>query len=386
MKKLISILMAILMLASCGYDEPALEKTEDNSESVSSESEVLSEEPEEEQELPEIPEEKPEIPEEPDDGTFFGFCVDNFICHESDLVFEATLPENWTYKNTIIYYEGNKVAECYMRCGKTYEEWRKSIDPSAVDKEIEGRVFSVFSYEWSMVNEDIYGNTEMNLYELSEYEYHNGNHLYRFVLFENKDYNEEFTEEFEKMLGTLKTAKGMDSGYIEKDGRISGIIHPAVPYSPEREEAFENETVPFSMAVPKGWKAEAIEKDGKIFNITFAMPWNEVIKTDVVVIKDSGTTYDECVENNSFWVGINEHTYHEVSGNFSKGSYIRFDYPRKNFGDDEDTTKTYSRFYQLQFDGYVVSAQASIRLDDEWEAFEEDEMICDEFISSIKIG
>ena len=188
--------MAVLMLASCGYDEPALEKPEGNNESVSSESEVIPEDPKEEPEIPEIPEEKPEIPEEPDDGTFFGFCVDNFICHESDLVFEATLPENWTYKNTIIYYEGNKVAECYMRCGKTYEEWRKSIDPSAVDKEIEGRVFSVFSYEWSMVNQDIYGNTEMNLYELSEYEYHNGNHLYRFVLFENKDYNEEFTEEF----------------------------------------------------------------------------------------------------------------------------------------------------------------------------------------------
>ena len=75
-----------------------------------------------------------------------------------------------------------------------------------------------------------------------------------------------------------------------------------------------------------------------------------------------------------------------MSGNFKKGSYIHFDYPAfDKYDHEEDAVPVYGRFYQLQFDGYVVVAHVYIRIDSE-ENTVFDEKICDEFISSIKIG
>ena len=174
--------------------------------------------------------------------------------------------------------------------------------------------------------------------------------------------------------------------YIKiENGKLSGKIHPMID-TEKGAEICKDELVSVSMIVPEGWEQGVLEEEGEIYGITFTMPWDNRHYANFVIYKDTGTTYDDLLAMNSLWVGIDEYTYHEVSGDFFEGSYIRFDYPRKNLGDEEDPIRTYSRFYQLKSEGYVVSANISIRLDEEWNAVEEDEKICDEFISSIKIG
>lgn len=171
-----------------------------------------------------------------------------------------------------------------------------------------------------------------------------------------------------------------------ESGKLSGIIHPMVPISPEREDVFENEVVPVSMSVPEGWEPGTLEENGEIYGITFTMPWSNDNSAIFTVYKDTGTTYEDLLDKNSLWVGINEHTYHEASGNFSKGSYIRFDYPTsEKYDTEEDAVSVYGRFYQLRFDGYVADVGVYIRIDSEENTLF-DEKICDEFISSIKIG
>ena len=171
-----------------------------------------------------------------------------------------------------------------------------------------------------------------------------------------------------------------------ESGKLSGIIHPMVPISPERENVFENEVVPVSMSVPEGWEPGTLEENGEIYGITFTMPWSNDNSAIFTVYKDTGTTYEDLLDKNSLWVGINEHTYHEASGNFSKGSYIRFGYPTsEKYDTEEDAVPVYGRFYQLRFDGYVADVGVYIRIDSEENTLF-DEKICDEFISSIKIG
>lgn len=169
--------------------------------------------------------------------------------------------------------------------------------------------------------------------------------------------------------------------------KLSGKIHPEVLSSENSEETvLKDEFVSVSMSVPEGWKQGTFEENGEIYGITFTMPWDNYHYASLSVYKDIGTTYDDLLARNSLWVGIDEYTYHEVSGNFEKGSYIRFDYPTSEKYDvEEDAVPVYGRFYQLQFDGYVVAVNAYIRIDsEENKAF--DEKLCDEFISSIKIG
>ena len=171
-----------------------------------------------------------------------------------------------------------------------------------------------------------------------------------------------------------------------ESGKLSGIIHPMVPISPERENVFENEVVPVSMSVPEGWEPGTLEENGEIYGITFTMPWSNDDSAIFTFYKDTGTTYEDLLDKNSLWVGINEHTYHEASGNFSKGIYIRFDYPTsEKYDTEEDAVPVYGRFYQLRFDGYVADVSVYIRIDSEENTLF-DEKICDEFISSIKIG
>ena len=178
-----------------------------------------------------------------------------------------------------------------------------------------------------------------------------------------------------------------EESYIKTEsGKLSGIIHPMVPISPERENVFENEVVPVSMSVPEGWEPGTLEENGEIYGITFTMPWSNDNSAIFTVYKDTGTTYEDLLDKNSLWVGINEHTYHEASGNFSKGSYIHFDYPTsEKYDTEEDAVPVYGRFYQLRFDGYVADVGVYIRIDSEENTLF-DEKICDEFISSIKIG
>ncbi len=171
-----------------------------------------------------------------------------------------------------------------------------------------------------------------------------------------------------------------------ENGKLSGMIHPMVPVSPERENVFENELVEVSMSVPEGWEPGTLEEKDEIYGITFTMPWDNYHYASLSVYKDIGTTYDDLLAMNSLWVGIDEYTYHEVGGIFSKGSYIHFDYPTsEKYDHEEDAIPVYGRFYQLQFDGYVADVCVYIRIDSEENTLF-DEKICDEFISSIIIG
>ena len=104
-----------------------------------------------------------------------------------------------------------------------YSENIKEKNDEYIKKEISGKTFYVLSYEQSMLNyNDENGDfKEMNKYEISEYEFHNGTHEYRFVLFENKDKGEEYTEKFEMALETFAPAED----YITiEDGKVFGMV------------------------------------------------------------------------------------------------------------------------------------------------------------------
>ncbi len=175
--------------------------------------------------------------------------------------------------------------------------------------------------------------------------------------------------------------------YIEiENGKLSGMIHPAVLYSPEQEKKFEDELIKISMSVPEGWEPGTLEEEGEICGITFTMPWDERFKTYFLVYKDDGTTFDHFYNEYSWNLKINDHTFNEVTGNFSKGVYIRVDSPSKNLGDSENWFLSSQWFYVLQFDGYVVVLHQNVRLNDDYTPFEEHEKACNDFASSIKIG
>ncbi len=175
--------------------------------------------------------------------------------------------------------------------------------------------------------------------------------------------------------------------YIKiENGKLSGMIHPMVPVSPERENVFENELVAVSMSVPEGWEPGTLEEKGEIYGITFTMPWDERFETYLLVYKDDGTVYDYFYDQYSWGLKISDHTFNEVFGNFSKGVYIRVDGPSKNLGDSENWFLSSQWFYVLQFDGYVVVLHQNVRLNDDYTPFSEHEKACNDFASSIIIG
>lgn len=171
-----------------------------------------------------------------------------------------------------------------------------------------------------------------------------------------------------------------------ENGKLSGMIHPMVPVSPEGENVFENELVEVSMSVPEGWEPGTLEEKGDIFGITFTMPWDERFETYLLVYKDDGTVYDYFYDQYSWGLKISDHTFNEVFGNFSKGAYIRVDGPSKNLGDSENWFLSSQWFYVLQFDGYVVVLHQNVRLNDDYTPFSEHEKACNDFASSIIIG
>lgn len=171
-----------------------------------------------------------------------------------------------------------------------------------------------------------------------------------------------------------------------ENGKLSGMIHSMVPVSPERENVFENELVEVSMSVPEGWEPGTLEEKGEIYGITFTMPWDERFETYLLIYKDDGTVYDYFYDQYSWGLKISDHTFNEVSGNFSKGVYIRVDGPSKNLGDSENWFLSSQWFYVLQFDGYVVVLNQGVRLNDDYTPFSEHEKACNDFSSSIIIG
>ncbi len=174
--------------------------------------------------------------------------------------------------------------------------------------------------------------------------------------------------------------------YIKiENGKLSGKIYPMIDTEKDAKIC-KDELVYVSMSVPEGWEQGTLEEEGEICGITFKLPGDNYHYASLFICKDTGKTYDEFLANHSLWVGINEHTYHEVEGNFLKGSYIHFNYPAfDKYDHEEDAVPVYGRFYQLKFDGYVADVSVYIRIDSEENTLL-DEKICDEFISSIKIG
>ena len=116
------------------------------------------------------------------------------------------------------------------------------------------------------------------------------------------------------------------------------------------------------------------------------MPWDERYENYFSVYKDDGTVYDYFYDLYSWGLKINDHTFNEINGNFSKGIYIRVDAPAKNIGDMENWVRSSTWFYVLQFDGYVVILHQSVLLDENDVPYAEHEKACNDFAASIKIG
>ena len=316
-------------------------------------------------------------------------CVSNGTGHEENLSFKMELPGDWNFTDlTTAYFNGSKVAECYMKCDKSYDDWLKEKNDEYIKKEISGKTFYVLSYEQPMLNyNDENGDfKEMNKYEISEYEFHNGTHEYRFVLFENKDKGEEYTEKFEMALETFAPAED----YITiEDGKVFGMVCPfADTVINNGGIVLEDELVSVSMSVPEGWTAETMKYNGNIIGINFKMPWSDVLETSFMIYKENnlGMVYDYLYNKFSWGLKIDDDTFNEITGNFTKGVYIRIDDPNKNLGDNENWSRASQWIYLMQFDGYVAVAHQNVRLNENGEPFKEHEKACSEFASSIKIG
>lgn len=175
--------------------------------------------------------------------------------------------------------------------------------------------------------------------------------------------------------------------YIKiENGKLYGKIHPMVD-TEKGAEICKDELVSVSMSVPEGWEQGVLEEEGEIYGITFTMPWDERFETSFIIYKDIfGMTYDYFYNNFSWGLKINDHTFNEVYGNFSKGVYIRVDSPSKNIGDSENWFLSSQWFYVLQFDGYVAVLHQNVRLNDDYTPFAEHEKACNDFAASIKIG
>lgn len=173
---------------------------------------------------------------------------------------------------------------------------------------------------------------------------------------------------------------------VFESGKASGTLCVQFYDNGRGDILLSGETVGFSFTVPEGWKAETLKEGNAVYSFSFETHESNDNRAFFVIYKDDGNIYDELLAMNSLWVGIDEYTYHEVEGNFSKGSYIHFSYPSSDkYDTEEGIAPVYGRFYQLQFDGYVVAANIYIRIDSEENTLF-DEKLCDEFISSIMVG
>ena len=118
------------------------------------------------------------------------------------------------------------------------------------------------------------------------------------------------------------------------------------------------------------------------------MPWSDVLETSFMIYKENnlGMVYDYLYNKFSWGLKIDDDTFNEITGNFTKGVYIRIDDPNKNLGDNENWSRASQWIYLMQFDGYVAVAHQNVRLNENGEPFKEHEKACSEFASSIKIG
>lgn len=426
MKKLVSAILAasiILSLSACGWKAEIVnpgEIIENNTEISSSEQkeekETFSSKPEESAEN-EYYDEVLEVPENPVKDEEDKAVSGDFKFSEStkeisvttaahfDKTVNLVLPESAVIEGEgdylkAVFSDGSELSAGWIFVHKLEETTRyddtlyyyrnpeKSLGYISHEKAVCGEYECLRIICWSDFNKD---SDYLALPEEEKtfiYEYFfeiNDSEVLWLSFYAKGKYNIEAMKLQEKIIANL-SAESPKSGYTFENGILSGKIHPENLDSENSEvTVLKDEFVSVSVAVPEGWNPRTTETDGNIHSIYFKVPQN---KNNAIfwIYKDSDTTYDDFLANHSLWVGIDEHTYHEVSGNFKKGSYIHFDYPAfEKYDHEEGDIPSYGRFYQLQFDGYVVVAHVYIRIDSE-ENTVFDEKICDEFISSIKIG
>ncbi|MBE6900100.1 MAG: hypothetical protein E7479_05475 [Ruminococcaceae bacterium] len=199
-------------------------------------------------------------------------------------------------------------------------------------------------------------------------------------------YNTEAMKLQEKIIANL-SAEAPKSGYTIENGILSGRINPRNRSSEAGEEEIcEDEVVKISMSVPESWEFLKTEAGENFGSVSFKTDWNEDYTVYLTVYKETGGVYDDYIDSHMQLKGKGENIYHEISGNFYKGSYVKINQPEfLELYREKDAVPVYGRFYQLLFGEYVAVVQVYIRTDSlENTVF--DEKICDEFISSIKIG
>lgn len=145
------------------------------------------------------------------------------------------------------------------------------------------------------------------------------------------------------------------------------------------ESTFIYENINIEFAIPSCWFCEKyFENDCPIS--LFFYDKDDVYFASLTVYKDFGNTYQNLLSENSILTGLSEKTYRNIEHKFAKkASYVYFSSPYKE--SNEGLTRKENRFYQLQFDKYVVS----INLQFEYGS-EHDKILCDNFIDSIKIS
>lgn len=419
MKKIFAfVLIFAILLSSCAKEEPEIiEENDIIEESVSSESEV-SEEIEEEDEKETYYDEVLEIPENPvkneenkalsESFEFSGATKEISVITAAhyDKTINLVIPEDAVlegedYYLKAVFFDGSELSAGWIFIHKLEETTRyddtlyyyrnpeKSIGYITHEKAVCGEYECVriichngvaaTDKESLEVPED----EKMYLYEYF-FEINESEVLYVSFYAKGK-YNTEAMKLQEKIIANL-SVKDFESYIKIENGELSGEIHPEIMSSENNEVTVsEDEFVHFSMSIPEGLKAKLIENE-KNSGIIFTMPWDERYENYFSVHKDDGTVYDYFYDLYSWGLKINEHTFNEINGNFSKGVYIRVDAPAKNIGDMENWVRSSTWFYVLQFDGYVVILHQSVLLDENDVPYAEHEKACNDFAASIKIG
>jgi len=175
-----------------------------------------------------------------------------------------------------------------------------------------------------------------------------------------------------------------------EDGFVKVTMH-SLDYdrTPPATSDILDDEVTLSFELPEGWTCSASLADDRTYLLELRSPELKEDDDDSIstikVYKDDGTVFDRLLEYNSLW-SFPEDIITVEPAAFEKGSYVHFGYPEKLYDEYPDAIRVYLRRYQLQFEGYVVSADIYIRLYDSPSDTERGELICDSFISSLALS
>lgn len=152
-------------------------------------------------------------------------------------------------------------------------------------------------------------------------------------------------------------------------------IVPQIYVNTAAEETGKKVTL--SAELPQGWEAELFRQEDGTQRLALKEEKGEL--GTVTVYRDDGDTYGRLTEDHMLWLFL-EDLHEAVCTAAEKCSYADFEYLSKNREYAEPKTRGYSmRLYQLQFDGWVVSAEMNLYEDDENAAAN-----CENFISGLE--